>query len=122
MVLLQPWAPPSFLLPYLVSAFLLNPLGSAALTLVADYLRRVPSDSRFFWRHWWHFPLLAGLTWMLTGYLNGGFEVFPGNPLVILLAVFTAVHSAWLILTEYAARRTQRKKQTLKLALLSTPS
>lgn len=105
MASLQPWSPPSLLIPYLVSSFLLNPLGSAALTLVADYVRRVPGDSRFFWRHWWHFPLLAGATWMVTWYLNGGFELFPGNPLITLLAVFSTVHLAWLLLTEYAARR-----------------
>lgn len=121
-VLLQPWTPPSFLLPYLVSAFLLNPVGSAALTLVADYLRRVPSDPRFFWHHWWHFPLLASLTWLLTWYLNGGFEVFPGNPMITLLAVFTAVHLAWLLLTQYAARRKQPGRQPLKPEQPSTSS
>lgn len=117
MTLLQPWAPPSFLLPYLVSAFLLNPLGSAALTLVADYRRRVPGDARFFWRHWWHFPLLAIVTWLLAWYLNDGypFESSSGNPLLTLLAVFTAVHLAWLLLTEYAARRKQRERQPSKL-------
>jgi len=114
---LQPWSPPSFVVPYLVSAFLLNPLGSASLTLVADYLRRVPGDARFFWRHWWHFPFLAGATWMVTWYLNWGypFESSPGNPLLILLAVFTTVHVEWLLLTKYAAQRKRRERQTSKL-------
>jgi len=116
MASLQPWAPPSFAIPYLVSAFLLNPVGSAALTLVADYLQRIPGDSRFFWGHWWHFPLLAGATWIVTWYLNGGypFESSPSNPLLTLLAVFTAVHVVWLLITEYAARRKRRERQTSK--------
>jgi len=110
-VMLQPVDPPSFTIPYLVSLWVLMPIGSLAITAIVDFARRDQYKSRFFWRHCWQVIPLAALTNVLTWFLNNGYPTSspsPFNPFLVLLAVFTTTHSLWIVLVYFVLDRSSR--------------
>lgn len=99
-MLLQPGAPPSYVLPYLLCLWVLTPIGSITITAIVDFVLRGKYNSKFFWRHWWHVIPLVAITFTVTSLLNPGYpmEFAYINPFLALFVVFTATHFLWIVL------------------------
>jgi len=78
---------------------LLLPL-SAIVTLIWDWKHRNAWPDRFFWRHWWMFPILAVLNyflgiliWLLV-FLWNILQIIGG--ILAMFIAFAIIHYAWI--------------------------
>ncbi len=78
---------------------LLLPL-SAIVTLLWDWKHHKVWSERFFWRHWWVFPILAILNYLLgiliwfLVFLWNIFQIIGG--VIAMLIAFAVIHFAWI--------------------------